>query len=910
MPRDSNGNYTLPSSVNPVVAGTTITANWGNTTLNDVAQSVTDSLDRFGRGGMQAAFRSLDGTVSAPGLTFNNETTLGFYRSASGTLALAIGGALRLSVNSSGVLNVPGSITAGAISGPLTGNASTATALQTARLINGVSFNGTADITVADATKLPLAGGTLTGLLTGTTAVFNNNLGLGTPVGSWAAAADVMEMTFPAMGMDGAGQAFVAFNAREATPGAWVYKSTDTAQLFRSNAGGWVWSTAASGAVGGAITFTERMRIDANGNVLVATAQNAATQIAAANASVGSAGVGQLVSANSVTNTILATYSTGHATRPSQSWLFTDAAAPLIIGTNNTERMRIDSSGNVGIGLNNPGARLEINGNINTNAAARLGYLAQNDVATIAGVSTASYGLTLGATFTGFGNPGTMVSGFGGILFATAGLERVRIDNNGNVGIGNPPAAKLYLTGLGSATAPTNISDISSAALRIDTSRGSTAFGGITYSDGGGGGAAVVLGRGTSFDTNISFYTNPSTTAVSGAMSERMRIDAAGNVGIGRVPSGSAIVDVQSAGTGIIRVRGGTGTNQGSAVYGTVGSDTTTWAVGARACIYGGTPGNDSAVYSIGTLSLGTAGVERMLIDGSGNVGIGYSASLPTAASGGTASAGLFAARSQLVAHQTSMGVLQFSSASNLTQIRSYGATSGTGAIAFQVGGGGGSADFEAARIDAAGNVGIGVTPSPWGTAYRGHIQGVGWSLSTPLDGGSDTLALAANAYNSTGGTWIYRANAPAGMYQVFSGEHRWSTASSGTAGNAITFTERARIDSAGVFSYSATGGSAEVGFRPIPRSTTSGTAALSDRGRCIAVTAGITIPNATFAAGDSFSIYNDSAANITITQGASLTLRLAGTTSTGNRTLAPRGICTVWFNGASEAIISGGGLS
>lgn len=47
-----------------------------------------------------------------------------------------------------------------------TGNAATATALQTARTINGVSFNGTANITVADSTKLPLSGGALTGDLT------------------------------------------------------------------------------------------------------------------------------------------------------------------------------------------------------------------------------------------------------------------------------------------------------------------------------------------------------------------------------------------------------------------------------------------------------------------------------------------------------------------------------------------------------------------------------------------------------------------------------------------------------------------------------------------------------------------------------------------------------------------------
>jgi hypothetical protein len=48
----------------------------------------------------------------------------------------------------------------------VTGNAGTATKLATARAINGVNFDGTAAITVADSTKLPLAGGTLTGALT------------------------------------------------------------------------------------------------------------------------------------------------------------------------------------------------------------------------------------------------------------------------------------------------------------------------------------------------------------------------------------------------------------------------------------------------------------------------------------------------------------------------------------------------------------------------------------------------------------------------------------------------------------------------------------------------------------------------------------------------------------------------
>jgi hypothetical protein len=73
-----------------------------------------------------------------------------------------------------------GNFTAGTITAALSGNATTATTLQTARNINGVSFNGSADITVADSTKLPLAGGTMTaGLLFNATAT--SGPGNGTP---------------------------------------------------------------------------------------------------------------------------------------------------------------------------------------------------------------------------------------------------------------------------------------------------------------------------------------------------------------------------------------------------------------------------------------------------------------------------------------------------------------------------------------------------------------------------------------------------------------------------------------------------------------------------------------------------------------------------------------------------------
>ena len=56
--RDPSGNYSLPtgpnSTGNPVHAGDTIFEVWANTTMNDLAAALTDSLSRSGKGGMNA----------------------------------------------------------------------------------------------------------------------------------------------------------------------------------------------------------------------------------------------------------------------------------------------------------------------------------------------------------------------------------------------------------------------------------------------------------------------------------------------------------------------------------------------------------------------------------------------------------------------------------------------------------------------------------------------------------------------------------------------------------------------------------------------------------------------------------------------------------------------------------------
>lgn len=99
--------------------------------------------------------------------------------------------------------------------------------------------------------------------------------------------------------------------------------------------------------------------------------------------------------------------------------------------------------------------------------------------------------------------------------------------------------------------------------------------------------------------------------------------------------------------------------------------------------------------------------------------------------------------------------------------------------------------------------------------------------------------------------------------------------------------------------------------LRSLQLSSTSGrTLTIDDRGELISATGTITAPSAVFAGGDVVTIYNNSSSNITITQGSGLTLRQAGTANTGSRTLAQRGVCTITYVSASEAVISGAGVT
>lgn len=156
MPRSVTGVYTLP--LPPVVAGTLILAEWANPTLDDLGDTLTDSLDRYGRGAMLAPLRVPSGTVTAPSLSFTSEPSSGLYLKGAGEVGFGIANSLIATWKAAGLTFEAGKeVLVPTV--PSTGNA----------LVNKTY----ADSLVSGGPFLPLAGGTLTGGLIGTTAAFS-----------------------------------------------------------------------------------------------------------------------------------------------------------------------------------------------------------------------------------------------------------------------------------------------------------------------------------------------------------------------------------------------------------------------------------------------------------------------------------------------------------------------------------------------------------------------------------------------------------------------------------------------------------------------------------------------------------------------------------------------------------------
>jgi hypothetical protein len=434
-------------------------------------------------------------------------------------------------------------------------------------------------------------------------------------------------------------------------------------------------------------------------------------------------------------------------------------------------------------------------------------------------------------TFTGDLNTGMWSPAADTLAFSEGGAEAMRIDSSGNVGIGTTtPGAKLDVNGpivIGNITARGDGSE----GGQITFSNAANSAGPLTLDvDASGNGRLITtvnsanlsLGQLSGTGGIVQFYT---------ANSERMRIDATGNVGIGTSAPPQLLA---------------------------VGNTTDQFGAGISAAV--------TTVY-FGSPSSGSGGIRRLAYDrASGNFDfIGGSVASPA---------------TQMTI--TSTGNVGIGTASPSTKLHVAGALT----------------------LDTALSVANGGTGQ---TTYTNGQLLIGNTTGNTLTKATLTAGSGVSITNGTGSITISATGSGGGTVTSVTGTGTVNGLSlSGTVTSSGDITLGGSITSVAT---TATINGVTIGYRSIPRSTTTSTAVVADVGKCIAVTAGITIPNSTFAAGDALSIYNDSASAITITAGVT-TLRQAGTANTGNRTLAARGMATVWFNSATEAVISGAGVS
>lgn len=402
-------------------------------------------------------------------------------------------------------------------------------------------------------------------------------------------------------------------------------------------------------------------------------------------------------------------------TNPATNFIGTTDNQALTIRTNNVERMRLGANGNVSIGTTSMPYRF----NVETNDVNVMGLFRNTNAAGWSGLHFHNLNSTGQAHF-GFANASTATfpnMGYAGTITAhpfvltTSDLERMRIAANGNVGIGhNNPAYNLDIKAPTQAvTRLTSLNHVWGSVLVLDnTTTGSNALG------------AVNFGDGTTAWGQLNYHlTNGMTFGSGGA--ERMRIDVAGNVGIGTTaPTSKLHVSRGVAGYAPNANSGLTVEHSGN-VYANVIS-----AAGETGLLFGSASNaaHGGIVYnSIPGLMFRTGGnLERMRIDANGNVGIGTNA--PSVKLDVVDGTGLIPMRVrntvptgytlvQYINNNNRVGNIGWGNSASATFAdQFYLGTTSAAPVLFTTG------DVERARIDATGNVGIG-TAAP---ATKLHI--------------------------------------------------------------------------------------------------------------------------------------------------------------------------------------------
>lgn len=291
----------------------------------------------------------------------------------------------------------------------------------------------------------------------------------------------------------------------------------------------------------------------------------------------------------------------------------------LYFYTNGAERMRIDTSGRVGIGLTPTSYKLEVADDIRIAVAGGGGIRDTNGNAFL--YTNLSTGQTKVAANHASGYVSLMVG-------ATGGTEAVRVDVNSKVGIGTTTTSSpLNVVGAASIDTVGN-TDKWVLRLRDSTSFAAGVGAGVLFqgvkSSGGAagnfGGIAGIKENGTDGNEQgaLVFYTTP----VSGTMSERMRIDSTGMVCIGGTPQSGVPLTISTSNQTGIDIRS---SNTSGAYISLVNTNTSaTNLVGNyKATSGGGTFLNQDALLLRSANTIGfapTSGTVTTFINASGNV--------------------------------------------------------------------------------------------------------------------------------------------------------------------------------------------------------------------------------------------------------------------------------------------------
>ena len=230
---------------------------------------------------------------------------------------------------------------------------------------------------------------------------------------------------------------------------SYYYLNSDPATYYQQRSGAHAWHTAASGTAGDPITFIQAMTLDANGNLLVGTT-TAVSKLTVESSAFTAASIASTQAAQ-----YLRLANSGGEVRIGSlgdAMLFTTGSA-------STERARIDSSGNMGIGTSSPGAKLEVY-NSSVNGAFVPNTLSTWRVAQIRNDQSGTSGSAAGIAFVGKSDTqpagivainGNTTGGVVGLGFLTVSgnttSESMRLDSSGNLGLGVTPSA--WRTGSG-----------------------------------------------------------------------------------------------------------------------------------------------------------------------------------------------------------------------------------------------------------------------------------------------------------------------------------------------------------------------------------------------------------------------------------------------------------------------------